>query len=129
MDFHITKSFKHSDFACKCGRKHASPMSLEFVFKLEKMQNILGDTYNLADNITSGFRCEDHNKTVGGASARNGSIGSMHLYGRAVDIYCHDSKIRFAIVEAAQKVGMGDVSLSYQFIHVDDRDTKQMRMY
>lgn len=123
MDFNLTKSFKYSDFSCKCGAKHASPMSLDFVFKLQKMQDILGNKFDIASNISSGFRCTEHNKRVGGAKA------SMHLYGRAVDIEVKDSKLRYLIVEAAQKVGMGDVSLASNFIHIDDRDTKQMRLY
>lgn len=129
MDFPLTKSFKYSDFACKCGGKHASPMSLDFVFKLQKMQDILGDTFDISKNIASAFRCPEHNKQVGGSTPRIGRMGSMHLYGRAVDISVRDSRIRFAIVEAAFKVGMGDVSLSYNFIHIDDRDQKQMRLY
>jgi uncharacterized protein YcbK (DUF882 family) len=123
MDFNLTKSFKYSHFACKCGAKHPSPMNLEFVFKLQKMQDLLGDRFDISKNISSGFRCSEHNKSEGGAKS------SFHLLGRAVDISVSDSKLRYDIARAAYQVGFGDISFAYQFIHVDDRDIKQTRLY
>ena len=123
MDFNLSKNFKYSHFACKCGGKHPSPMNLEFVFKFQKMQDLLGDRFDISKNISSGFRCSEHNKREGGAK------GSFHLLGRAVDISVSDSKLRYDIARAAYQVGFGDISFAYQFIHVDDRDIKQTRLY
>jgi len=123
VNFNLTKSFKYADFHCKCGGKHPSPMNLDFVFKLEKMQDILGDTFKIAKNINSGFRCEQHNKTVGG------SRSSFHLYGKAVDIGTKDSTERYLVCRAAFQIGFGDISVAANFVHIDDRDKKQMRIY
>jgi len=72
-------NFSFSEMACKCGGKYAGCQRIwtrRSVFAtLEKSRAKLGKPIS----ITSGCRCIDHNKSVGGATQ------SQHLYGLAVD--------------------------------------------
>ena len=66
-------------------------------------------------HITSSYRSPAYNKSV------NGSKGSFHLKGRAVDIACTDSRSRMVIIREALKLGM-TVGVAGAFLHLDDRD-------
>lgn len=67
--------------------------------------------------ITSGFRCEDYNKKIGGAEK------SAHTSGRAVDIAVlgHEA---WLIATQAPKFGFTGIGVSQKgasrFIHLDD---------
>lgn len=68
------KYFKLSEFACKhCGENHISE---ELVHKLDTARELAGIPFR----INSGYRCEEHNKAVGG------SKNSLHVKGLAADI-------------------------------------------
>jgi uncharacterized protein YcbK (DUF882 family) len=72
------------------------------------------DGYGRPIKISSGFRCEDHNVSVGGAT------NSAHLTGDAVDIAVSSSKQRFALIREAIYAGFVRIGVSRQgFIHVD----------
>lgn len=70
----ITKNFSRHEFACNCGcnfdRVHP-----EFVQELQKGRNVFGTMV-----ISSGNRCPEYNKEVGGAT------NSLHQYGIASDV-------------------------------------------
>jgi uncharacterized protein YcbK (DUF882 family) len=55
--------------------------------------------------ITSGYRCEKHNKEIGGVT------GSEHVRGEAVDILCNSSTARFKIVDCGLKAGFRRIGL------------------
>ncbi len=61
----LSKNFNRSEFACKgtncCG--HSAPVQPELVSALQALR----DQLNLPLSITSGFRCNRHNESVGGA--------------------------------------------------------------
>jgi len=63
--------------------------------------------------ITSGYRCEAHNKEVGGKGT------SSHLKGLAADIKCDDSGFRFPLVGALLKAGFKRIGMGKDFIHID----------
>ena len=67
--------FKRSEFACRC-RCGKDTVDAELLQVLHVVRHF----YNAPVTITSGHRCEKHNKSVGGAG------GSMHLVGKAADI-------------------------------------------
>ena len=70
----LTKDFSRWEFACPCGCGRDT-IDYELVVHLQYER----DYFDKAVTVTSGFRCEDHNRRVGGK--RN----SQHLYGRAAD--------------------------------------------
>jgi len=70
----LTKNFNLKEFMCPCcGCVKIDP---ELVIRLQMMRNELGKPIR----ISSGYRCKEHNKKVGGAGS------SQHLKGTAADI-------------------------------------------
>lgn len=68
--------------------------------------------------VTSAYRCEEHNKNVGGKPT------SSHLKGFAVDISCPTSTARSKILPALIKAGFTRIGIGSNFIHVDDDISK-----
>ena len=71
----LSAHFSSQEFACKCGCGQA-----EVHPKLIELLEHLRAHFNQPVIITSGRRCEKHNKHVGGAK------NSQHLLGTAADI-------------------------------------------
>ena len=72
------KNFELEEFKCKCNGKctgYPVVIDVQLLKNLQIMRNKFGVT-----RISSGMRCEKHNKAVGGAS------GSRHKSGKAADI-------------------------------------------
>lgn len=90
-------------------------MSISFLHKLDEARAIAGVPFK----ITSGYRSEKHNATVGGR------VGSSHLKGVAVDIRCNNSADRTKIINALVKVGLGRrLGIAKTFLHTDDDKDK-----
>lgn len=68
--------------------------------------------------ITSGYRCEKHNKEVGGSHT------SSHLKGCAVDIAAPDSVARGQILRGLILAGFRRIGIGQDFIHVDSDAAK-----
>ena len=64
--------------------------------------------------VNSGFRCTEHNKTVGG------NPNSEHLEGKGADIKCETSGDRYWLLKYAYQVGFRRIGLSFdsKFIHL-----------
>lgn len=75
-DIKLSKNFKVSEFSCKCSKCSETLIDLDHVAKLQKLREDL----NSPITINSAFRCESHNKAIGGAK------NSQHLLGIATDI-------------------------------------------
>ena len=75
----MTKNFKQSEFDCKCGCEMTEDV-LANITKLANQLQYVRDNVAMPININSGYRCEVHNKSVGG------SENSQHLLGKAADI-------------------------------------------
>jgi uncharacterized protein YcbK (DUF882 family) len=74
-DIRLSPHFKLMEFQCRCcGTVKLSALALEM---LEALRELSGSPVV----ITSGYRCERHNRAVGGAPR------SAHLSGMAADIY------------------------------------------
>lgn len=69
------KYFSREEMACKCGCKFNT-----VDYELAMVLDTLREFFNTPVTITSGCRCVDHNKAVGG------SPNSKHLLGIAADI-------------------------------------------
>jgi len=112
-DFQLSPNFNLKEFQCKhCGAVKLHPKLLKL---LQELRDILG----VPLWFTSAYRCEIHNKAVGGAK------NSQHLHGRAVDIPVHITGLTywqlFDLVKWLGFTGIG-VNPAKGFIHVDVRE-------
>ena len=112
MDNKLTKNFSVSEMRCKCDC-HICNVDVEFLQKLQMARDLAGVSFT----ITSGCRCPDHNKEVGG------TILSEHLTTnsvkcKGVDILCRSSNHRFKILEAVLSAGFKRIGISKNFIHL-----------
>lgn len=73
----------------------------------------LRDAFGAPIGVSSGYRCPDHNRSIGGAKK------SLHTQGRAADIWAGDMDRLFELAKQFFPV----VVKGPGFIHVDDRDT------
>lgn len=114
MNKTIETHFTDKELNCGCGcGKTVAPVFLLF---LEALRYGVGSPLP----ITSGARCELHNRIEGGAD------GSIHLLGLAGDIRCTDSTLRFKIISEAVKLGARGIGINFKkhFIHIDLRVSK-----
>ena len=89
-------------------------MNPDFIEKLE-FARLLAD---VPFSLSSAIRCEDHNRDS------DGSIGSSHLLGLAVDIRTPDSRTRLRVIYGLIKAGFNRIGIYKNFIHVDDDKNK-----
>lgn len=105
MDWTKIKNFKPYEFRCPCCG--LEKMDQDFVEKLDSLRDRIG----LPIEISSGYRCEERDKAVGGKG--------NHTTGKAVDIICKTSEFRYDILWNAagyfSRIGIGKT-----FIHLDD---------
>lgn len=94
---------------CKGGR-----FASDFLDRLNRAREHAGIPFI----VNSGFRCEKHNKEVGGSPM------SSHLVGCACDIRTLDNYTRFKVLEALLHVGFCRIGIGKDYIHVDDDFTK-----
>lgn len=110
---YTSKYFKPHEFGCRhCG--HYIPN--------DELLSVLDDVrehFGVPTVITSGTRCEAHNKAVGG------SVRSQHLYGTAADIQVRGvspvAVHKYLISKYPDKYGIG---MYKTFTHIDVRGYK-----
>lgn len=73
------KHFQKSEFACKCGGRYCNGFPAEMEKRVVEVLDTIREYTGKPVVISSGLRCETHNKNVGGV--RN----SFHMAGRAAD--------------------------------------------
>ena len=107
-----TKNFKVSEFACKhCGKNLIDQRVLN-------MAQELRDYLGVPVKVNSGYRCEIHNKNVGGVK------NSKHVQGKAADLSCSlgSAKMFEAVKELRNQGKLQDLDycIKYKtFIHID----------
>jgi uncharacterized protein YcbK (DUF882 family) len=104
----ISLHFTEDEFRCKCcGMIIVNPILIR---QLEALRHALGDK---PINVSSGYRCLNHNRAVGG------SPRSQHLYGNAADIYVSGISPK----ELAKQAGefFDGIGIYEDFVHVDVR--------
>ncbi len=95
----ISKNFYLRDFQCSCCKRvMIHPLLLE---KMERLYQLSNGNFK----ITSGYRCELHNKKVGGV------LNSKHTKGYACDITSNNIKEVFEIVK----------NLGFSFYKLDEK--------
>ena len=81
------------------------------------MLNYARSIANIPFVVTSGYRCEQHNKEVDGVE------NSAHTRGFAADIKAANSTKRFIIVNALLRAGFKRIGVGKTFVHCDADST------
>lgn len=121
----INEYFKYSEFDCKCGKceRPQGVPSQELIDILTKIRK----HYNQPVIINSGYRCEAHNKAVGG------SANSQHFKGSAVDIIVKNTPTQSVWEYVLKNWGDSPLGLAIKrnkgniyagFVHIDTRGKK-----
>lgn len=118
----LSAHFNAQEFRCKCGKAHDFQVSEELIAKLENLYSALNCS---RINVTSGFRCLEHDKAVGGSGT------GQHLKGNAADICCYgqdgkpiSSKTVCCKAQDVGFTGIANITAAYQYTHVDVRAGK-----
>lgn len=101
-----TTHFKLEEFACKCCGQIR--LNQEFLNRLEDARERAGIPFV----ITSGFRCEKHNKEVGSTSLN-------HVSGKAADVQCLTGWNRLIMVSSLIASGFKRIGIGKTIIHAD----------
>lgn len=112
----LSKNFESAEFDCKCG-KYCSQTEIDPAL-VDILQRIR-DHFDAPVTINSAYRCEKHNKSVGGASK------SKHLFGQAADIKVSGVK-PLKIAQYAESIGVKGIGLYDNFVHVDTREKQYL---
>ncbi len=106
------KHFNPQEFVCKhCGEVKIHP---KLIVLAEELREILGKPLV----ITSGYRCPEHNRAVGGVP------DSAHTKGLALDVACVSSRTRFVILSFLFRAGVRRIGVAKNYIHFDIDDSK-----
>lgn len=105
----LTKNFWSYEFYCKCNVCSDQLISLDMVDRLQEIRNYIGRPIE----ITSGYRCLRHNKSIGGAAR------SYHLHGTAAD-WRVKGFTGEQLAEIAEKFFNG-IGVAETWIHTDTR--------
>lgn len=115
----LSPHFNAREFRCQCGQPHETLIASELIDKLETLYTALNCSKII---VTSGYRCPEHDKAVGGTSS------GQHTKGTAADVCCYgqdgqpiSSK---TVCCKAQDLGFGgiaNITSSYQYTHLDVR--------
>lgn len=115
----LSPHFNAREFRCQCGQPHETLIASELIDKLESLYTALNCSKII---VTSGYRCPEHDKAVGGTSS------GQHTKGTAADVCCYgqdgqpiSSK---TVCCKAQDLGFGgiaNITAAYQYTHLDVR--------
>jgi len=106
----LSRNFSRYEFVCKHCRL-LPRIDQELVEMLQRMRT----RKQVPLRIVSGYRCEQHNRAVGG------SKGSQHLVGRAADVPGGYATVTEWWREGAVGIGVRDGKV----VHVDTRRDRQ----
>ena len=111
--------FNAREFRCSCGKSHETLLASELVDKLEALYTALNCSKII---VTSGYRCPEHDKAVGGTSS------GQHTKGTAADVCCYgqdgqpiSSKTVCCKAQDLGFTGIANITSSYQYTHLDVR--------
>jgi zinc D-Ala-D-Ala carboxypeptidase len=113
----ISQHFRSTEFDCRCKRPECklTLVSSVLLLGLEQLRGRAG-----ALSVDSGFRCEAHNKEVGGVA------DSYHCRGLAADIRA-GKLLPFSIASVAESIlcfEKGGIGIYRAFVHLDVRGYK-----
>ena len=115
----LSPHFNAREFRCSCGGSHETLIASELVDKLEALYTALNCSKII---VTSGYRCPEHDKAVGGTSS------GQHTKGTAADVCCYgqdgqpiSSKTVCCKAQDLGFTGIANITSSYQYTHLDVR--------
>ncbi len=109
----LSDNFNLEHFLCPCEKcPHPLTVSTALILKLQAIRDVLG----VPLKITSGLRCEKHNKKIGGEK------DSAHLTGEAADILTPNDKFRWYFLDEAM-AHFRRIGMYTKHIHVDVSET------
>lgn len=115
----LSPHFNIREFRCSCGINHETLIASELVDKLEALYTTLNCSKII---VTSGYRCPEHDKAVGGTSS------GQHTKGTAADVCCYgqdgqpiSSKTVCCKAQDLGFTGIANITASYQYTHLDVR--------
>ena len=115
----LSTNFKSTEFDC-----HGSGCCTQTKVdeKLVELLQKIRDHFGKPVQVSSAYRCETHNKSVGGAT------GSRHKSGEAADIYISGVKpaeiAKYAESIGILGIGLYETDVDGHFVHIDTRTTK-----
>ena len=117
------RNFRPNEFYCKCNSCLGVPPRPAATRHLAWVLQQIRDLVNVPIKITSAYRCEQHNKNVGGG------ITSQHLKGSAADLQAKGLKpqqLHAAILDLinSKRIPDGGLGLYDSFVHYDIRSKK-----
>ena len=77
--------FNIKEFQCRCGCAMPAEVRQNIEALVANVLDSLREAYGKPIYVNSGYRCEKHNKAVGGVPK------SQHMRGEAADIHCDDN--------------------------------------
>lgn len=119
-NFQLSKNFQVCEFVAKSsplremyekGRYTTVLIDDKLVSYLQKIR----DYYNKPIIITSGYRPEDYNRSV------NGATSSLHIQGKASDIKINGISPT-ALAKYCKSIGIKGIGTYKDFVHIDTRD-------
>lgn len=122
----LSPHFRACEFQCKCGKGHDFQLDDELVEKLEQFFTVVPKLFGVkvkTINVSSGFRCTQHDKNVGGSGT------GQHTLGKAADytIILEDGStlVSWKVCIAAQEIGFrGIARINDGHTHSDTRNGK-----
>lgn len=114
LNYNLAANFKVREFVCHCC--FAEGIKDVLVYHLQNAHDRLPK--NRVMIVTSGYRCQAHNKEIGGVE------NSAHMKGLAADIKFDDAPHKFMLIKAFLNVGFKRIGIYDSFIHVDLDTTK-----
>jgi len=99
--------FKLDEFSCPCC--NGNNISRELVDRLNYSRKLAGVPFR----ITSGYRCEQHNRKI------HGKPRSAHLDGSGADIKAPTGSLKSTIVASLFAGGINRIGIYKNFIHAD----------
>ena len=115
----LSPHFNAREFRCSCGKVHETLIASELINKLEALYTALNCSKII---VTSGYRCPEHDKAVGGTSS------GQHTKGTAADVCCYgqdgqpiSSKTVCCKAQDLGFTGIANITSSYQYTHLDVR--------
>lgn len=110
----ISNNFSSTEFDCHgIGCCSETIIDTKLVEYLQKIR----DHFGVAVTINSGYRCEKHNTSVGGATK------SKHKYGQAADIVVKGIT-PLKVAQYAESIGILGIGQYPSFVHIDTRTSK-----
>ena len=117
MGTRLTSNFNLEEFSCPCCSRVSADFRL--VTGLQELREIL----NKPILVNSAFRCDNHNRSVGGA------VNSNHMTGTAADIIVPGIEPLDLLVIAESTVWLNGFGVAERYLHVDVRRFREYWYY